>query len=336
MLRLWLILSFVLFAHPAFAVCDGKSDFWSLPEERQQQLQDLARQSPFPEGILWQVEKDGVTSFVAGTMHLYDPRHQKTMGRIEPLIERSEQVFLETTSEQDEALKQYITAHPEIAFLTEGPSLIDLLGDEAWEKLLPLAKSHGVPGFIAAKYQPWLLGLTISIPTCAFRDIQQKKKGLDRLVEAHAQDQSLTIRSLDEIEATLALLTEDPLKKQVADLKWSLQFDLINSMSGDNDISDHYFREQTQLSWEYSIAKAIDQFGEKPENRDRIVSLMTEFMEKLIEDRNISWVETLAGELAQTPSLVAVGALHLPGENGVLALLQRQGFTITRLPLTGD
>nr|WP_235915898.1 TraB/GumN family protein [Thalassovita mangrovi] len=333
-MRLWLILSFVLFAHPAFAVCDGESGFWSLPEPKQQQLRDRANQKPFPEGILWQIEKNGVTSHIVGTMHLYDPRHDDTIARVNPLLDQAEQVFLEMSSDKEAVFQEDLTSNPDLFLLNEGPSLIDLLGEDSWNRLLPQLKSHGIPGFMAAKFQPWFLGITLAIPTCATRDLSQKKKGLDRMVETASEQRDLIIRSLDDVQGMIALLTQDPLEKQVEEMKWSLQFELSDVMSGGSDLADHYFREQTQLGWDYLTYRAVSHYGEKPEDRDRILSLLDEFLVTLVDKRNASWVETLAQELARTPSFVAVGALHLPGENGVLALLERQGFTITRLPLT--
>lgn len=333
-LRSILLFSFLLFAGPVFALCDAPSEFWTLPQEEQQTLRDRANQVPYPEGILWQVEKDGVVSYVIGTMHFYNPRHAKTMEQIAPLLDQTEQVFLETTTAQDEDMKRRITTEPEIAFITEGPSLIDLLGEEAWQQLKPKLRPYGIPGFMAAKYQPWLIGLTVSVPVCAMDDLKQKKTGLDRLVESAAQEQSLPVQSLDDTDNLFALLAGDPLEKQVSDLKWSLKFNLTDAASGSSGIVDHYFREEIQLAWEFSLAQAIAAYGTQPENRTRIIDLMDRVMDELMIGRNLRWMETLLPELTQKPTLIAVGALHLPGENGLLALLERQGFTITRLPLS--
>ncbi|CUH64428.1 TraB family protein [Thalassovita gelatinovora] len=334
MFRYLLVLSLILFAQPLLAACKGKSGFWSLPDEQQRQLQDRASRAPFSEGILWQVEKDGITSYLVGTMHLFDPRHETILRRLEPLLNQTVQIFLETTSDQETAFQKRLSTDPKLILLTEGPSLIDLLGQESWDKLLPAIKARGLPGFIAAKYQPWFLGLTLSIPACAIQDLKLKKTGLDRLVETAAQTRGTLIRSLDDMDALIRLFAEDPIAKQVEGLKWSLQFDLTAAMSGGSDLTDHYFREEIQLGWDFLVDKTVRQYGERPEDREKITTLLNEMMEKLVEGRNRTWFEILSVELARTPTFVAVGALHLPGENGVLALLQRDGFEITRLPLS--
>jgi uncharacterized protein YbaP (TraB family) len=41
----------------------------------------------------------------------------------------------------------------------------------------------------------------------------------------------------------------------------------------------------------------------------------------------------LEAALADGPALAAFGALHLSGPDGVLALLERAGFTVERLEL---
>ena len=40
--------------------------------------------------------------------------------------------------------------------------------------------------------------------------------------------------------------------------------------------------------------------------------------------------------LVEGNALVAVGAIHLPGEDGILDLLDDQGFVVTPIPLPGE
>jgi len=53
------------------------------------------------------------------------------------------------------------------------------------------------------------------------------------------------------------------------------------------------------------------------------------FVDRVLVQRNRTMVDRMAGALAQGDALVVVGAAHLPGENGILALLQRRGFKIS-------
>src|SRR6266851_967110 len=53
------------------------------------------------------------------------------------------------------------------------------------------------------------------------------------------------------------------------------------------------------------------------------------FMQKVLLDRNHNMVERLADVLAEGNALVVVGALHFPGEGGIVDLLKQQGFRIT-------
>lgn len=53
------------------------------------------------------------------------------------------------------------------------------------------------------------------------------------------------------------------------------------------------------------------------------------FAEKLINMRNANWIKELPAIFAERPTFVAVGALHLPGEHGVLEGLRKAGYTIT-------
>jgi len=58
---------------------------------------------------------------------------------------------------------------------------------------------------------------------------------------------------------------------------------------------------------------------------------IAEFEEELVYARNARWIPALEKLFAKGDVFVAVGAGHLPGERGVLALLARRGYSITRI-----
>ena len=54
-----------------------------------------------------------------------------------------------------------------------------------------------------------------------------------------------------------------------------------------------------------------------------------EFSKRILDDRNADWLTKLPAIMKEAPSFIAVGALHLPGEKGILKGLRELGFTVT-------
>ena len=55
---------------------------------------------------------------------------------------------------------------------------------------------------------------------------------------------------------------------------------------------------------------------------------MKEYEALLLTDRNKRWIPLMAQQAASKPTFFAVGAAHLGGPNGVLALLRQQGYQV--------
>ena len=53
----------------------------------------------------------------------------------------------------------------------------------------------------------------------------------------------------------------------------------------------------------------------------------------LVEERNKDWLSTLTKHFKQGNTFAAVGALHLPGEDGLLKLLEARGFQVQPVPV---
>jgi uncharacterized protein YbaP (TraB family) len=124
------------------------------------------------------------------------------------------------------------------------------------------------------------------------------------------------------------------LDQQVDDMRWSLMLDLPTAY-GMGGLSDFYFGEEIQLIWENAQVE-LDRIsvGLSDQDAARLRGLFDEMMGDLIAGRNHLWAPTLIDGLAVRPSLVAVGAMHLPGEEGVLRLLEEAGFTVTALSMS--
>ena len=52
-------------------------------------------------------------------------------------------------------------------------------------------------------------------------------------------------------------------------------------------------------------------------------------LDVLLDDRNLRWIEILKPILSEGNAFIAVGALHLPGEKGLIELLQKEGYILS-------
>jgi uncharacterized protein YbaP (TraB family) len=66
--------------------------------------------------------------------------------------------------------------------------------------------------------------------------------------------------------------------------------------------------------------KKINRFMNKGTDKEDI--------KKLLDDRNMNWIVQMKNIMPETPTLFVVGAGHLPGKNGVLKLLENEGYTV--------
>jgi len=58
-------------------------------------------------------------------------------------------------------------------------------------------------------------------------------------------------------------------------------------------------------------------------------AMMKEWEHLILSDRNKQWVKDLAPVMPEKSLFIAVGAGHLPGEEGVIELLRKEGFRVT-------
>ena len=331
------VLTFFLFSFLATTVaaeCTGVSQFDALPAAEQSRLRAKAELTPHASGLLWQVEKNGHRSYIIGTLHLPVPQLASINSQVGELMLDTDQLLLELTLDAEKSFQAALTSDPSLFLITEGPSLIDRLGEEAWAKVAALLKSRGIPSFTASRYQPWFLGLTLAIPPCVTQAVQKGELGLDRQLEQTALNRNLPTGSLDTVDALITLFSSEPLDTQIDQMKEAIEAGVFGESSSPATIIDFYFKEEVQLIWTYEEWKALKTAEENGEKAEAIANQLRQLEQELVLDRNLSWMETLSDVLAKGPTTVAVGALHLPGEQGLLAQLEAQGFRITRLPLS--
>lgn len=314
--------------HPvaALAQCEGRDLIAELPEAERQALEAEAAASAYGEGLLWRATRGETEIVLFGTYHFRHEQTQAHLERVKPLIEAADAVYLETSNEAQSEMQRQMAEDPSIMFITEGPTLPDLLGEADWSAFSEEMRSRNIPPFMAAKFKPLWATMMLGIGPCEAKSGALEAQGIDTLVGEYAEEIGNPSRSLEDFRDILTMIDSDPLEKQLDMIRLTLAW------PGDADdlsytVRKRYLDEQIALTWAYSKMVSLKYGG--PTAADDFAR----FEEVLLVRRNAAWVDLLLREAEGKRVFIAAGAGHIPGEIGVLHLLEQEGFTIERLAL---
>ena len=329
MLRATLTALMTCLALPAAALCSGDSFLTQLNKEDRTALTAASESVPYSDGLLWELRRDNKTLTLVGTMHVYDARLEPIRDRALPALQTADLLMVETTADEERAMQEAFVAAPDLYLITDGPTLPDLLEPSVWSKVQDAAADRGLPSFMIAQMQPWYLSLTLGIPACAMADLAAGQRGLDHMLINDAEAANIPIQSLESWEVLIGTLSDSTMAEQLAALAHSL-LSKADQQAMFVALLDLYFTEQTAAVWTLSeiAARELTDLTE-----EEAAAQMAETQDVLLNQRNLNWVPVIEAAAAQHDEIViAFGAAHLPGELGMLTLLEAEGWSITRLP----
>jgi uncharacterized protein YbaP (TraB family) len=323
--RAALALGLTLAAFGAAADCGGPSLLDRLDPAARADLAAAVADTPHAEGILWSARRGPARILLAGTLHLPDPRHRATLLALAPALRDADLVLLETTPQEEGAMARAVAVNPDLALALEGPVLSDRLDAAAWTVVAAAAQARGIRPADAARFRPWLLMMALSAPPCA---AIPGRGGLDRMVLQAALAEGVAVAALEPWDTLFRLLGEGDEALQIEMLKLSLldegpAQELLVAMR------EGYFAGRVAEVWELSRLAA--RF--RPEGLGHPDPQAFYRMEEaLLDRRNAAWLAVIEEAARANPRLVvAAGAAHLPGEAGLLRLLEARGWTVEPL-----
>lgn len=312
----------------ARADCTGPSLVDRLDADQRARVEAAVADMPFAEGLLWQATRDGQTVTIVGTMHIWDKRLTAIRDRVEPLLEDTDLLLLEMTPAEMETMQSTIARDPSLMFLTDGPTLPELLDEPTWDMLADAARERGMPPFLVAKYRPWFLSLTLAAPACAMDLMTSGRQGLDHILMDIAAAQGLPMQALESWDTLFTALETGTLEEQLDFLRAGV---LDSQVQEEYFVAllDGYFAGEVGRVWELGRVAMDFMPGMTAEEADRLHAMSGTM---LLTTRNRNWIPVIEEAAARAPRvMVAAGAAHLPGEEGILALLAANGWTITPL-----
>ncbi len=275
-----------------------------------------AENIPFSQGLLWQLQKDDApASYLLGTMHTTDPRLRELPRQIDEALEQSQVVAFEIVAGQSGEADMGQAIH-----LPPGRNLEDIIGAELFGRTAAAVADFGVTPEGLQRMKPWALSFFLARPRIEVIRQAQGEPAFDFWLQGEARRRGKALHGLESYAEQMEIFDGLSEAEQVA-LVADLLDDYEHIVAQFNTMFRAYLKRDTATL----MAVANDYSGVDDAEAARRLA------ERLIDDRNHIMAERMVPLLEQGRAFVAVGALHLPGEEGILSLLQQRGYRVTRL-----
>ena len=285
--------------------------FWTIPGSA-----PLAEEMLYGKGLLWKVTKKGrPPNHVFGTMHLSDERIRDIPKPVLNALVRSESLSVEMILEHDdrhrvERLMNY----------SGGKTLEKALGPDLFRRVVKAVSPAGLAADDIRQFKPWYVSSLVNVhPDEAMRQ-SGGRVVLDAALANIARSRGLSLYGLETFNEHFALFDSMTEQDQIKMLRVALK--------GTHRIRQ-YYEYLVRLYLDRDLKGIMRVTGEFMAGLDP--ELRKAFEEKLLYTRNEIMVRRMHKRFRQGRAFVAIGAAHLPGHRGVLYLLEKRGYQVTRV-----
>jgi uncharacterized protein YbaP (TraB family) len=288
-------------------------------------LEKEAAAVPNGKGTFWKIEKQGIApSYLLGTMHVTDPRVLAMPKGADAAYQTAKTVIVESDEiVDDRKAAAAIMMQPGLTMFADGKSIKDFLKPEETEKLAAGLKERGIPLTLVAKMKPWMIASFVALPAC---EMSRKAAGasfLDKKLAEDALKQGKSLKGLETMVEQLQAMDALPVQFHLNALIETLALgDTVADVM--ETTTELYLSGDTGLIM--PMMRAVSE--EKSTESD---AGYADFEQRIITDRNRTMATRAQPILDGGAVFMAVGALHLPGKDGVIELLRKDGFTITSM-----
>lgn len=312
-------------AHAEAVTCSGADMLAGLQKSdpaAYAAIETEAAAVPNGKGLLWKLEKAGEKpSWLFGTMHMTDPRVVTLPPAAQKAFDGADTVIIETTDVLDQGkMMAALAKEPELMMFTDGKSLSTFLSPDDVKALDKGLDARGIPAASVAKMKPWMLSAMVSLPACEMARKNEGKPVLDVNLAEQAKAAGKDLQGLETAADQLRAMASLPMEQHVKGLLETLKLgDRINDVSETMIVL--YQRGDIGMIWPL-FRVALPEATEDAEG-------YAAFEQAMITNRNKTMAERALPILAKGNTFMAVGALHLPGADGLVEQFRKAGYTVT-------
>jgi uncharacterized protein YbaP (TraB family) len=263
-------------------------------------------------GLLWRVQKEGSPdSYIFGTIHIIDQGVYQLLPKVEQILDNGGIDTLCTEVPLDSSNLQLAWG----SALMQNKSLNALTGDPLYAATASLLERKSISRDISIRLKPWAAMVLLMF-------MNGNRYPIDVLIHQAATQRKIKTCSLETMPELIGQLDSMPIQSQIIMLQDTV--DNYQSIAGalDRMVSSYLAADLMRLTDTVYDGVAVSQ-GARDLNK--------QFMYQVMIGRNRLLADRMQAQLSKGKVFIAMSALHLGGNEGVLNLLEQRGYQITRL-----
>lgn len=264
--------------------------------------------------LLWKISGNGLSrpSYLFGTIHMLCADDIQLSDSLKTAIGKAESVYLELDMDN---IFEMLGVMGKMKMRND-TTLADLLTPAEYDSVKNFFKDQKtmLPFSVLETYKPMLAASTLmqGAMDC------DNQVAMEQLIMKEAKRQGKGVKGLETMAYQMSIFDSIPYQVQAKQLLDYVQQSGGSAASKEFEMLSKAYRDQ-QLDTLEAITLRED-MG------------IANFTEILLYNRNTAWVKKLQGLMKEKSLVVAVGAGHLPGSRGVIALLRKAGYNVEPLP----
>jgi uncharacterized protein YbaP (TraB family) len=253
--------------------------------------------------------------YVLGTLHVGREDFYPLRQPIESSLQASAQLFLEIDQEDSDVQKRLAEV-----MLCDRPCLKEALSESEWHTLAERLGQQEAALRSLEKMRPWAAAIVLTMADFTVLGLSPEQAVEEHLSGMAGKEKPVI--GLETAEEQIRLFTEMPPAEQKEMLTEWLNMTVKERLDTSRELVAH---------WKDGDADALHAWHEKVERQyNSSPEVAAAFDQRFLTARNRILVERLLLRIGSAPGpfFLGIGALHLGGPDGVLALLKSQGFKV--------
>jgi len=263
-------------------------------------------------GFVWSVERDGRTSWLVGSLHVLTKDAYPLPGSMDKAFEQAK-TLMEETDVNELSSPDMIGIVATKGLFTNGQTLESVLPRDAYTQLAQRMTATGLPIEMVKMMRPWMVELTLSgleLQRAGF----DPELGIDIHYRRKAAQNGMALNMLETAAEQIDYLAGLPLDVQVSQLQQTLT-------EGDAELREV---REIAAAWRAGDTAAIERLLLKGMKESPA------YYQSLVVDRNRRWIPRIESCLSTGSCFIVVGAAHMVGSDGLIAMLKQKGYRITQ------